>query len=121
MELLDGKTLREHIGGKPLDIPAALALTIQVADALDAGSRQRIIHRDIKPAQHFCDRTRPRQGARFGLCETVSAIRRHDAQTVDMLTRAGTAMGTVAYMSPDKRTARTSMPHRPVVPWRSSV
>src|ERR1700674_5216361 len=36
MELLDGKTLREYIGGKPLDIPAALALSIQVADALDA-------------------------------------------------------------------------------------
>ena len=35
MELLDGKTLREHIGGKPLDIPAALALSIEVADALD--------------------------------------------------------------------------------------
>src|SRR6202163_1253521 len=44
MELLQGKTLREHIGGKPLDIPAALTLSIQVADALDTAHAKGIIH-----------------------------------------------------------------------------
>src|SRR5271167_3829227 len=53
MELLDGKTLREHIGGKALDIPAALALSIEVADALDAAHTKAIVHRDIKPANIF--------------------------------------------------------------------
>src|ERR1700682_200239 len=53
MELLDGKTLREHIGGKPLDIPAALALSIEVAAALDAAHAKGIVHRDIKPANIF--------------------------------------------------------------------
>src|ERR1700733_13198903 len=53
MELLDGKTLREHIGGKPMDISAVVALMIQVADALDAAHSKGIIHRDIKPANIF--------------------------------------------------------------------
>src|SRR6202140_1746318 len=53
MELLNGKTLREHIGDKPLDIPAALALCVEVADALDAAHAKGIIHRDIKPANIF--------------------------------------------------------------------
>src|ERR1700688_4433372 len=50
MELLRGKMLREYIGGKPLEIPAALALSIQVADALEAAHPEGIVHPAIKPA-----------------------------------------------------------------------
>src|SRR5450755_2672553 len=53
MELLHGQTLRERIGGKPLDIPTVVALSIEVADALDAAHTQGIIHRDVKPANIF--------------------------------------------------------------------
>src|SRR3954447_17643269 len=53
MELLSGKTLRERINGQPLDLPMALALGIQVTDALDAAHAKGIVHRDIKPANVF--------------------------------------------------------------------
>jgi serine/threonine protein kinase len=106
MELLDGKTLREHIGGKPLDIPAALTLSIQVADALDAAHAKGIIHRDIKPANIFVTKRGHAKVLDFGLARQDLPADT-DAFTVDMLTEPGTAIGTVAYMSPEQARGQT--------------
>jgi tetratricopeptide (TPR) repeat protein len=106
MELLDGKTLREHIGGQPLDIPAALALSIQVADALDAAHAKGIVHRDIKPANIFVTKRGHAKVLDFGLARQDQPADT-DALTVDMLTEPGTAIGTVAYMSPEQARGQT--------------
>ncbi len=109
MELLEGQTLRDRIGGKPLKLEEILDLGIQIADALDAAQSKGIVHRDIKPANIFVT---PRGQAKimdFGLAKLAAERRltgaRSQAETVtmaDLVTSPGTAVGTVAYMSPEQ-------------------
>ena len=110
MELLDGKTLRDYIGGKALDIPTALGLSIELADALDTAHAKGIVHRDIKPANIFVTRSSGRPGHAkvldFGLAkQSVAADTK--AMTADLLTEPGSAMGTIAYMSPEQARGET--------------
>src|SRR6266403_3243165 len=111
MELMEGKTLKHTIEGKPLLVDRILELTIQIADALDAAHARGITHRDIKPANIFITRSGQAKVLDFGLAkltaaaagvETVGASGRGTTILNLNLTSPGTAMGTIAYMAPEQ-------------------
>ncbi len=110
MEYLDGMTVRDLIVTRALDTERILSLTIEIADALEAAHAEGIVHRDIKPANLVVTKRGHAKVLDFGLAKmapkTGSSRDFATAPTMvtsdEQLTKPGSAIGTVSYMSPEQ-------------------
>ena len=106
MELLDGESLADRMRRDKLDLDSVLSFGIQIADALESAHSKGIVHRDLKPANIFITSRGQAKILDFGLAKIDS--QKPDSSSnvataiADGLTSPGSAMGTIAYMSPEQ-------------------
>ena len=120
MELLEGQTLKHAIGAQPMKSDRVVDLGIEIAEALAEAHGKGIVHRDVKPANIFVTRSGHAKILDFGLAklaprpgdEAIAVQLSSDPTRGADLTSPGSAVGTVAYMSPEQALAETDVDAR---------
>ena len=108
MELLEGRDLQQVCEAGPVEIPTVIKWGVQIADALEGAHAQGIVHRDLKPANIFITKRGDAKILDFGLAKVEQPQVNSDSPTASVaLTRVGTVMGSVAYMSPEQARGET--------------
>ena len=111
MEFLEGQTLNQRIGGKPLPVNDLLDLSVQIVEALEAAHAKGIVHRDVKPSNIFVNAQGQTKVLDFGLAKlalrcpkpvAVGVTSQETAVTEEYMTSPGMMMGTIQYMSPEQ-------------------
>lgn len=101
MELLEGVTLKAHIGDQAMEPAAAAAIAMQIAEALEAAHAKGIIHRDVKPANVMITARRHVKVLDFGLAKQTATGDQQETMTLESMSVAGTIMGTPHYIAPE--------------------
>jgi serine/threonine-protein kinase len=109
LELVEGGTLADRISGGAIPVEEALALAVQVADALEAAHEKGVVHRDLKPANIKVTSDGKVKVLDFGLAKAftnTSDAHTSQSPTISMATQQGVILGTAAYMSPEQARGR---------------
>ena len=111
-ELLEGKTLRQRLGESCIPIRQATGYALQIVQGLSAAHDRLIVHRDLKPENLFLTNDDRIKILDFGVAKLQPSAEDHrSAESLTTITKHGTVIGTVAYMSPEQLRAK-AVDHR---------
>lgn len=115
LEFVEGPTLADRLAHGPLPVDEAVAIAIEIGEALQAAHEKGIVHRDLKPANIALTATDRVKVLDFGLAKATAPLTTPEADVVNSptitsagRTAAGVILGTAAYMSPEQAKGRAA-------------
>ncbi len=102
MEYVQGETLQDKLTQGPLPLNDALEKATEVAEALEEAHKQGIVHRDLKPSNIMLTPQGHVKVMDFGLAKRVTPVEGQEQEITTALTKQGSTLGTVPYMSPEQ-------------------